>query len=205
MSSPRRDARRPYRLQARAKAQLQTRRRIAEAAIELHGSIGPARTTIRAIADRAGVERLTVYRHFPDERALFAACSSRFLEDHPPPDLAGPMAIAEPDRLEAVLLALYGYYRETEPMMSALLRDAPSVPLVAEYIGSYLVMLRELADALAAGRPHAPEPRLIRAALGHALAFTTWRSLALDQGLTDAESAAMMTALLRDTADTPPI
>ena len=205
VSSPRGDSRRPYRLQARAQAQLQTRRRIAEAAIELHGSIGPARTTIRAIADRAGVERLTVYRHFPDERALFAACSSRFLEDHPPPDLAGAMAIAEPDtRLEAVLLALYGYYRETEPMLSALLRDAPSVPLVAEYLGPYLAMLRELADALAAGRPNAPQPRLLRAALGHALAFTTWRSLALDQGLSDVESAAMMAALVSGTAETSP-
>ena len=205
MSSRGRDSRRPYLLQARAQAQLQTRRRIAEAAIELHGSIGPARTTIRAIADRAGVERLTVYRHFPDEGALFAACSSRFLEDHPPPDLAGPMAIADPaTRLEAVLLALYGYYRETEPMMSALLRDAPSVPLVAAYLGPYLAMLGELADSLAGGRPDAAEPRLLRAAIGHALAFTTWRSLALDQGLGDVESAAMMARLARDAADTPP-
>ena len=197
VSSPRRETRRPYRLRARAEALAQTRRRIAGAAVELHGSIGPARTTIRAIADRAGVERLTVYRHFPDERALFAACSSRFLEDHSPPDLAGPMAIANPStRLEAVLLALYGYYRQTEPMLSALLRDAPSVPLVAEYLGPYLAILRDLADALAAGHPDAPDPRLLRAALGHSLAFTTWRSLAIDQGLTDVEAAVMMAELV---------
>lgn len=201
MSSPVGESRRPYRLRARAAAQALTRRRIAEAAVELHGSIGPARTTIRAIADRAGVERLTVYRHFPDERALFAACSSRFLEDHPPPDLSGPMAIADPaTRLEAVLLALYGYYRETEPMLSALLRDAPSVPPVADYLGPYLAMLRDLADQLAAGRPDGRAKRLVRAAIGHALAFSTWRSLSLDQNLTDAEAAAMMAILIGEAA-----
>lgn len=200
MSSPGREARRPYRLRARAEAQALTRRRIAEAAVELHGTIGPARTTIRAIADRAGVERLTVYRHFPDERALFAACSSRFMEDHPPPDLAGPMAIADPGmRLEAVLLAFYRYYRQTEPMLSALLRDAPSVPLVADYLGTYMTMLAELANNLAAGQPDA-ERRFSRAAIGHALAFSTWRSLALDQKLTDAEAAVMMAALAGNAA-----
>lgn len=196
VSSPGRETRRRYRLRARAQGQAQTRRRIAEAAVALHGTIGPARTTIRAIADRAGVERLTVYRHFPDERALFAACSSRFLEEHPPPDLAGPMAIADPAmRLEAVVLALYGYYRETEPMLNALMHDAPSVPLVAEYLGPYFAMLQDLADALPAAHLDPPEPRLLRAAVGHALAFTTWRSLALDQGLTDAEAAVMMAEL----------
>ena len=113
------------------------------------------------------MERLTVYRHCPNDRALYAACSSRFLEDHPPPDLAGLMAIADPAvRLEAVLLALYRFYRETEPILSALLRDAPSVPLVAEYLGPYLSMLRELADALAASRPTGTRARLIRAAIG---------------------------------------
>ena len=197
MSSPRTERSRPYRQRARAEAQAFTGRRIAEAAVELHGSIGPRRTTISAIADRAGVERATVYRHFPDERALFAACSRRFLEDHPPPDLSGPMAVADPAmRLEAVLLALYGYYRDVEPMLDALLRDAPAVPLLAEYLDPYVTLLRDLADSLAAAQPDAPDPRLLRAAIGHALAFSTWRSLALDQGLTDGEAAMMMAALV---------
>ena len=189
--------RRPYRQGARAAAQALTRRRIADAAVELHGTIGPQRTTISAIADRAGVERVTVYRHFPDERALYTACSRRFFEDHPQPDLARPMTIADPVmRTEAVLLTLYAYYREIEPMMSTLLRDAPVVPLLTEYFGPYVAMLRGLADALASAWAGAPNARMVRAAIGHALAFPTWQSLARDQGLTDQESVETMLLLL---------
>jgi AcrR family transcriptional regulator/predicted MFS family arabinose efflux permease len=201
LSRPERATRRPYRLRARAEAQARTRRRIAEAAVELHGTVGPARTTIRAIAERAGVERVTVYRHFPDERALFAACSGRFYEDHPPPDLARPMAIADPVlRLEAVLLELYRFYREAEPIASAVLRDAAAVPLVRDYLDPYLTMLEQARDALAVGWPESRDARLLRATIGHALAFTTWRSLTLEQGLSDAEAAAVMTAFVRSSA-----
>lgn len=197
MSSPKPQVRRPYRQRARAEAQELTRRRIAEAAVELHGTIGPQRTTISAIADRAGVERLTVYRHFPDERSLFTACSRRFFEDHPQPDLARPMAIADPVlRTEAVLVTLYAYYREVEPVMSTLLRDVPAVPLLSEYFGPYISMLRDLADALAADWPDAPNERMVRAAIGHALAFATWQSLAREQGLTNQESVEMMLSLV---------
>jgi AcrR family transcriptional regulator len=196
VSTPRAHPRRPYRQQARAEAQALTRRRIADAAIELHAGIGPQRTTVSAIADRAKVERVTVYRHFPDERALFSTCSSRFLEEHPPPDLTGPMTIADPVmRIGAVLLALYAYYRRTEPMMSSLLRDAPAVPLLAEYLDPYFAMTRDVADALAASPPGGPDPRLLRAAIGHSLAFPTWQSLARVQGLTDADAADLMTGL----------
>jgi AcrR family transcriptional regulator len=201
VSTPKTGARRPYRQRARADAALLTRRRIAGAAVELHTSIGPLRTTISAIADRAGVERVTVYRHFPDDRALFAACSNRFLEDHPPPDLTGPMSIADPlMRIEAVLLAVYAYYRQQEPMISTLLRDVPAVPLLAEYLGPYLVLVRDVADALAAGLPGAPNPHLVRAAIGHALAFPTWQSLARDQGLPDHECVGMTTSLVNGLA-----
>ena len=201
MSRPTAESRRPYRLRARADAQALTRRRITEAAVELHCSIGPARTTIRAIADRAGVERLTVYRHFPDERALYTACSTHYFEEHPPPDLAVPMTIADPAmRLQSVLLALYGYYRQTEPMISAMLRDAPFVPLVAAYLEPHLVMLRQLADQLAAAWSNAPEPRLLRAAIGHALAFSTWRSLAVDENLSDADAVGMVAMLVYEVA-----
>lgn len=197
MSTPKAAPRRPYRQRARAQAQELTRRRIAEAAVELHGTIGPLRTTISAIADRAGVERLTVYRHFPDQRALFTACSHRYDEDHPPPDLRWPMTIADPVlRTESVLRTLYAYYREIEPMMSALLRDAPAMPLLTEYFGEYAAMLGDVADGLAAGWPDAPNRRVLRAAVGHALAFPTWQSLAREQGLTDRECAAMMLSLV---------
>lgn len=197
MSSDKGQQRRPYRQRARADAQEMTRRRIADAAVELHGTIGPQRTTVSAIADRAGVERVTVYRHFPDERALFTACSRRFFEDHPQPDLATPMTITDPVlRTEAVLLTLYAYYREIEPMMSTLLRDAPAVPVLTEYLGPYVTMLRDLADALAAAWPRPSNPRMVRAAMGHALGFPTWQSLAREQGLTDQESAEMVLSLL---------
>jgi AcrR family transcriptional regulator len=180
---------------ARAEQQAQTRLRIADAAVDLHQSVGPARTTISAIADRAGVERLTVYRHFPDEPALFAACSGRFLAQHPPPDLGQPMTDPSPmGRLDRVLAVLYPYYRHTEPMLSALTRDAVAVPLVAEYLAPYMTMLNEVSDALAA--PFSANRRRVRAAIGHALAFATWRSLALQEGLSDGEAAALMSALV---------
>ena len=151
------------------------------------------------------MERVTVYRHFPDERALFTACSRRFFEDHPPPDLAKPMTIADPVlRTESVLLTLYAYYRAVEPMMSTLLRDAPVVPLLTEYFGPYVTMLHDLADALAAGWPGASSPRMTRAAIGHALAFPTWHSLAREQGLTDQESVEAMVSLLNGLAGVAP-
>ena len=203
MSTPRAQPRRPYRQRARAEAQELTRQRIAQAAVDLHTSIGPQRTTISAIADRAGVERVTVYRHFPDDRTLYAACSRHFLEEYPPPDLTGPMTIADPlMRIEAVLLAIYGYYRKTEPMLSSLLRDVPVVPLLAEYLGPYATLLGDVADALAAGLPDAQDPRMLRAAIGHALAFPTWQSLTRDQGLTDLQSAAMIRSLLHSMTST---
>lgn len=204
MSSPRDGSRRrPYRQRARAEQRAATRQRIADAALELHGRIGPARTTVSAVAELAGVERLTVYRHFPDERALFTACSSRFLEQHPPPDLSGPMRIARPGpRTEAVLLTLYRYYRGTSELMAALLRDEPVVPLVAEYLAEYHAMIAGVADALAADASPRHR-RAARAAAGHALAFETWRSLTLVQGQTDREAAALMTRFVTTTFSSP--
>src|SRR5688500_10745162 len=102
---------RKYELKKRAEAQDETRRRITEATVELHGTIGPARTTISAIAERAGVQRLTVYRHFPDERALLGACTSHWRERHPPPDPGPWTAIEDPrERAERALGELYGWY-----------------------------------------------------------------------------------------------
>lgn len=191
-------SRRPYRLGVRAERQAATRQRITDATLELHGRIGPARTTIRAVADLAGVERLTVYRHFPDERALFAACSTRFMDQHPPPDLSGPLAIADARlRVEAVLLALYRYYRTTATVMASLLRDEPITPALSTYLAPYHAMLAGLADGLAA-HPDVPATHRpqVRAATGHALAFETWRSLTADQGQSDAEAAALMATLV---------
>src|SRR3954469_2751691 len=104
-------------LKARAQAQEETRRRITEATVGLHVEVGPANTTISEIAKRAGVQRLTVYNNFPDEISLLGACSAHYIAQHPPPDPGTWMSIREPGRrARTALAALYGYYRETEPM-----------------------------------------------------------------------------------------
>src|SRR4051794_19469738 len=116
-----------------------TRRRITQAAVELHGSIGPAATTMTAVAERAGVTRATLYRHFPDEQALFAACSGEWLAAHPRPIVAEWSAIADPRRRVLVALhEMYAYYASTEGMLANLLRDTVALPdAVAANLASY--------------------------------------------------------------------
>ena len=122
-----------YELKQRAERQQETRRRIVAAAVELHSTLGPSRTTVKAIAERAGVTRPTVYAHFPDERALFTACSGHVRATVPPPDPAAWRAIADPSaRLAAALSDLYGYYERLEQLFANVERDAPLMPIVAE-------------------------------------------------------------------------
>ncbi len=189
--------RRPYRLRARADSMEQTRARITRAAIELHGSVGPAATTMSAVAERAGVTRATLYRHFPNENALLAACSGEWRSANPSPDPAEWAAIRNPrERLAAALPVLYGWYRSSEAMRANLLRDlAVLPPAIRAGIASYP---RAIADVLDAG--WAEPSRLRRAAIGHAVAFETWRSLA-HEGLTDTEAALLMTRLVFVAAD----
>src|SRR5436853_6445004 len=115
---------RPYRKTKRAELEEQTRLRITESTVALHEEVGPARTSISAIAERAGVRRSTVYRHFPDEEALFDACSSHWRAANPPPDPSAWADIGELGvRLETALLELYAFYARTECMYTSLLRD----------------------------------------------------------------------------------
>ena len=124
---------RRYELKQRAEDVTATRERIVEATVELHDSVGPARTTITAIAERAGVQRLTVYRHFPDERSLFEACSGHWTARHPRPDPVTWAAVDEPEeRLRVALTAIYAYYRGGEGMIGNLLRDLPGLPVLQE-------------------------------------------------------------------------
>src|SRR3954468_14614829 len=124
---------RRYEKRARAAHEEATRRRVIEAAMALHGTVGPARTTISAIAESAGVRRATVYRHFPDERALFLGCSGTWAERNPVPDPAAWATIPDaPTRLAAALEAIYGWYERVEPMLTAVSRDAEAMPIVAE-------------------------------------------------------------------------
>src|SRR5262245_8889674 len=147
------DERRPYRMKRRAELEEQTRMRITESAVALHEELGPARTSITAIAERAGVRRSTVYRHFPDEETLFAACSSHWRAANPPPSPAAWAEIDDPAaRTETALGELYAFYRRTEGMYVSLLRDELLVPVVAKRLRDFYGYLRAIQDVLMAGR-----------------------------------------------------
>ena len=193
------DEKRPYHKKRRAELEAETRLRITESAVELHGTVGPARTSVSAVAEHAGVRRSTVYRHFPDEAALFRACSSHYREAHPMPDLAGWAAIGEPDeRLRSALAELYACYRSTERMMENLVRDQALVPSVKRQFSSYYEYLGAAREVLMAGRPARGRGRqLLAAAIGLSLSFSTWRSLTREQGLDDARVADLMCRLVR--------
>jgi AcrR family transcriptional regulator len=192
------DKTRRYQMQRRAESQAQTRQRITESAVELHGTLGPSRTSISAVAARAGVRRSTVYRHFPDEAALFTACSAHWAAAHPPPDLAAWQAIANSnERLRVALADLYAFYRETEPMLENLFRDENAVPVVRERFAAFRGYLAAARDTLMAGRQlRGAARRRTLAALGHAIAFSTWKSLVREQGLTDSDAAALVRGLV---------
>jgi AcrR family transcriptional regulator len=189
---------RPYRMKRRAELEELTRRRITESAVALHGTVGPARTSISALAEHAGVRRSTVYRHFPDEASLFAACTAHWVAENPVPDIGAWAAIEDPDaRLRAALDALYPYYRRTAAMMENLIRDEPVSEIVRENFAGYRQYLAAARDALVRGRRSRGRARAREgAAIGHALAFATWRSLAIDEGLDDGQAAALMVRLV---------
>lgn len=189
---------RPYRMKRRAALEQDTRRRITEAAVDLHGTLGPVRTSIGSIAERAGVRRSTVYRHFPDERALFTACTAHWSAANPLPDLAEWQAIPDVDeRLRHALGALYAFFRTNQSMVENFERDAVLSPIVAEMSGPYREYFVAARSALMSGRRvRGRARREIQAAIGHALAFASWRSLAIEQGLGDDEAAELMCRLV---------
>ena len=196
------DQKRPYRMQRRAELEEQTRRRITESTIALHERVGPARTSISAIAEHAGVRRSTVYRHFPDEVALFAACSSHWRAANPPPSPAAWAAIANPaKRTETALRELYAFYGRTEAMYASLFRDEPLVPAVHRRLRDFYGYLRSIQDDLAEGRAlRGRRAKYVRAAVGHAFAFPTWRSLTHDQGLRNDDAVELMCRLVEHAA-----
>jgi AcrR family transcriptional regulator len=188
---------RKYELKQRAEDMAETHLRITEAAIELHGSVGPSRTTLSAVAKRAGVERRTLYRHFPSEADLFAACSGHYFSANPWPELDAWRAIRDPQqRLERALDELYAYYERTEPMLSNVLRDAELVDFARDAVAPLRAYLDEAAEILAIGRRVRGRRRqLLEGALRHALAFSTWHSLATN-GIGRAEAVKLATALV---------
>jgi len=192
---------RKYELKKRAEEMAETHLRITEAAIELHATVGPSRTTMSAVAKRAGVERRTLYRHFPTEADLFAACSTHYFAANPWPDLESWRAIGDPQqRLERALDELYAYYERTEPMLSKVLRDAELVDSARDAVAPLRMYLEEAAELLTTGRRLRGRRRqLLGGALRHALAFSTWRSLSTN-GIGRSEAVKLITALVEGAA-----
>jgi AcrR family transcriptional regulator len=191
-------AARPYRKRARAEQEERTRQRITEAAVKLHGTVGPARTTIKGVAEEAGVQRATVYRHFPSDESLFAACSAHWAALNPPPDPTPWIAIADPARrLRQALGEMYAWYEAGEQMLTNVRRDGPVVPAMAGPRTAMREALEAYADVLMEGRRSRGARRdRTRAAIGHALAFETWQSLVRDRGLDRREAVGLMTAMV---------
>jgi AcrR family transcriptional regulator len=186
---------RGYTMRKRAEDVEATRRRIVDAAVRLHGTVGPAATSIAAIAAEAGVTRLTVYRHFPDDEALFGACTMHWLSQQVPPDPAAWTAVADPEeRLRVALTDLYRFYRDGEAMLTLSHRDREAMPegqrrRLAERDRYWRDLLVEPFRTRGARR------RRVTAVIGHAIAFPTWRSLCAEQGLSNPEAVEAMTTL----------
>ncbi|MDX6511455.1 MAG: hypothetical protein QOE36_959 [Gaiellaceae bacterium] len=182
---------RRYELRARAERQAETRQRIVEAAVDLHTSIGPANTSLSAVAARAGVQRNTLYAHFPDEATLFRACSGHWRATHPFPSPEPWFAVEDPEqRLGRALADIYDWYATVEDALALFQRDGHVFP---EWARSAEGELEALRDALAHGFSRR---RAVRAAIGHALDFETWRSLVRRQGLSQRQAVDAMATLV---------
>lgn len=180
-------------MRKRAEDVERTRQRIVEAAVHLHGTAGPASTSVSAIAERAGVTRLTVYRHFPDETALFEACSGHWLSRQKPPRPEEWGALENPlERLTVGLADIYRFYRAGEQMLTLVIRDQHAVPESRRQ--AWEERTRQYVEVLARAWPQADDP-VLRAVIGHAAAFSTWRSLCREHGLTDRDAVGVMVTL----------
>lgn len=171
---------RSYTLGRRAEQQEETRRKIVEAAVDLHGSVGPALTNVSMVAERAGVQRHTFYAHFPDERSLFLACSGLAMARDPLPDAQPWRAIADPaERLTAGFRALYGWYRRNADLAGCVLRDSEHHALTKEMCDLRLEpSMRSYREVLGAcvNKDSAAMLRLM-------LSFHSWRTLVREAGL----------------------
>jgi AcrR family transcriptional regulator len=189
---------RTYRKRRRAELEHETRRRITEATMHLHEEVGPAKTTVSAIADRAGVQRATVYRHFPDDASLIAACSAHWMSLNPAPDLAAWAQVEDVDeRLRTALAEVYDWCERTEAMIVRLSGDRASVPPLDERMSARDAYFAAAIETLLRGRPErGARRRRARAAIAHALEFETWRSLVRRQGLDRDQAIELMAGLV---------
>ena len=195
---------RPYELKRRAERQKQTRQRIVEAAVELHQARGPAATTVSDVAERAGVGRVTVYRHFADETELLRACSGHYFASHPAPDPERWRAIEDPaERLRTALGETYAYHRDTEKMMTHALADVREHEVMDPYYALW-ELAREV--LLEPWRARGQRRTLLRAGIALALSFDTWRQLVREQGLSEEQAIELglrLTVGATRGADTP--
>ncbi len=182
---------RAYVLKQRAESRDETRQRIVDAAVQLHERVGPRNTTISGVADLAGVQRLTVYRHFPSETELFQACTSHWLSLHPPPDPSGWASAKGVERVRGALEAYYRYYRATAAMWTASHRDEAEVEALQGPMQAFRDHLTGIATELAAPLGSARQRVRVTVTLNHAFAFKTWQSLS-GQGLTDKAAADLV-------------
>jgi AcrR family transcriptional regulator len=190
---------RKYEMKRRAERQKETRRRITEAAVELHQSVGPARTTISAIAEKAGVQRHTYYAHFPELRDLYHACTAHYLALNPFPEPSSWEAVSDgEERLRRALSEVYAYYERTETMLSNVLRDAPLDPISQEsmvFLYRHWEAMRDtIADALETRSGERHEELL--AAIALALDFQTWRTLVRQQNLEESRAVELVVRMV---------
>lgn len=189
---------RKYTKKRRAEQQDQTRERIVEATVALHEELGPAQTTVKAIAERAGVQRLTVYRHFPDDVSLFQACTSHYLAQHPPPALTEWAEVAEgAQRCRAALLSFYHYYRRTAGMWQVAYQDLDKVPALAGPMAGFEAYLDQVRDdLLTVWQVEKKRKKFLSITLRHSLRFSTWLSLEEDK-LSDKDKVTLIENWLR--------
>jgi AcrR family transcriptional regulator len=188
---------RKYRLKQRAAQQQETRERIVDAAMALHEELGPAATTISALAERAGVQRLTVYRHFASDQEILQACSTKWMSLHPPPDPAQFTADNAIEYTRGMLLALYAYYEDTQRMWRSLYRDLGQIEALDAPMREFDQYLDSVSDALLAANGSRRSKRL-QATVGHAVRFSTWASLS-ELGLEPKTAATLVCEWIRAT------
>jgi AcrR family transcriptional regulator len=188
---------RRYELKQRAQRQADTRRRIVEATVALHGERGLVATQITDIAQRAGVDRVTVYRHFPDLGSLFKACAAHYYDAHPPPDPTGWAAIADPEaRLRHGLQELYGYWAHNAATVAHILRDAQVLGHLG--VGRRLLALqRDATEALTSGWPATDQQPALAATIRVAVDFHTWQRLVTEQGLSQQQAVELAASWTR--------
>lgn len=197
-NEPKKSARRKYTKRKRAALEEETRRRIVEAAVSLHQEWGGG-ATISEIARQAGVARVTLYRHFPDELALLTACTTHYLSLHPPPDLERWRSIPDPiERLRTALAETYSYHRQTERMMTVAEREIAVNPTLAQLLEPLETYWRTATDVLADGwQTGGTTDPMLEAALGLALSLSAWGTLTSQYGLSDDDCATLFVTMIR--------